>query len=415
MNPAACVELLLLPELASWTASDPRGGRLRGRLLARDRQSFSQVTAALAASWLAEHAGCTQSWVWSVGDAHHQHFATLATGRLRRDGLPAVGYGVNVLDQQHPAPWPWDLLRLAASVADGRTLSRSEFADLIAALLGEYLRSWGRIADDDGEAALRIDFNGLPEALKRRIEADSEPRAFAAHLSRHCRGGPGAPRLRRSATMSADPAAAAELGRRFANALRARPAPEHELIDMVRLTGRDARSGAALGWLGLLRERDRSRAWRLRLLRFCQRQPRVLPRLLPLIGAGPQAALATLAAGPGDPYQLLLPDPVRPYVVRSWCHARHPLALGALDRGDLRRLAQLWGQLLAGFHAAGLGALGIDPGPRAAQIAAEAGGCARTLPALARALSSFTARAHAHFASRHAPGPGSAAGRSGKR
>jgi hypothetical protein len=413
MNPADSVELLLLPELASWTAIDPRGGRLRGRILASNRQSFSRAAVALAASWLAEHAGCTSAWVWSVGDAHHQHFTTLANGRLRRDGLPAVGYGVNVLDQQHPAPWPWDLLRLAASVADSRRLRLADLSALVAALLGEYLRSWSRIADDDGEAALRIDLNGLPEALKRRVEADSEPTAYALHLRRYCRTAAGVARLHRSTAMIDDPAGAAELGRRFAMAMRARPAVEHELIDMVRLSGRDAHSGAALGWLGLLRERDRSRAWRLRLISLSQRQPRVLPRLLPLLSASPRRALPWLAAGPGDPYQLLLPDPVRPYLVRSWCHARHPLALGTLDAGDLRRLAQLWGQLLAGFHAAGLAELGIDPGQHAALIAAEARPWSRELPALASALSRFTTRAHALFAARHAQGRTSSAGGGG--
>ena len=404
MDPAACIELLLLPELASWKALDPRGAARRGRILARDRQSFSRAAGALVASWLAGQAGCTQSWVWSVGDAHHQHFATRASGRLRRDGLPAVGYGVEVLDQQHPAPWHWDLLRLAASVADSRSLPRAALAELVAALLGEYLRCWARIADGDGEAALRCDLTGLPEALKRRIEADSEPSAYAAHLRRHCRAGGGRPRLARGPGADSDPAGAAELGRRFALAMRDRPAGEHELIDLVRLGGRDARTGHERGWLGLLRERDRERDWRLRLIALRQRQPQVLPRLLPLLRASPRPALPALAAGAQDPYQLLLPDPVRPYIVRSWCHARHPLALSALDGGDLRRLAQLWGQLLAGFHAGGLCALGVDPAARAPMIAAEALALARALPGLAGALSRFTARAHALFAARHAPG-----------
>jgi hypothetical protein len=399
MNPAHCVELLLLPELASWTAFDPRAGALRSRIMARDRQSFSRAAGALAAGWLAQHAGCTESWVWSVGDAHHQHFATLATGRLRRDGLPAVGYRVAVLDQQHPAPWHWDLLRLAASVADSRNLRPAELGELVAAMLGEYLRSWNRIADDDGEAALRVDLNGLPEALKRRIETDSEPAAYAAHLRRHCRAG-GAPRLRRGTAKVDDPAGAAELGRRFAKAMRARPASEHELIDVVRLSGHDEHSGAARGWLALLRERDRSRAWRWRLLKLSQRQPQLLPGLLPLLRVSPRRALPGPAGMPGDPYQLLLPDPVRPYLVRSWCHARHALAVATLDAGDLRRLALLWGQLLAGFHAAGLSELGIAPGQRAALIAAEAAERGRELPLLASALSRFTTRAHALFAER---------------
>jgi hypothetical protein len=400
MNPAACVELLLLPELARWKALDPPGGRRRERLLARDAPSFSRGALLPVAGWLAQHAGVTPTWVWAVGDAHHQHFTTLASGRLRRDGLPAVGYGVNLLDQQHPAPWHWDLLRLAASVADSRTLRPGELAGLVAAMLGDYLRCWERIADGDGEAALRIDLPGLPEALKRRIEADSAPAAYAAHLRRHCRAGGGAPRLARAALMTDDPAGAAELGRRFALAMRLRPGPEHELIDLVRLGGRDAQSGDERGWLGLLRERERTGGWRLRLIALRRRQPRVLPRLLPQLAAGPRAALPALAAGRADPYQRELPDPVRPYLARSWCHARHPLALRTLDAGDLRRLAQLWGQLLAGFHAEGLCALGLDPGPRAAAIRSEAGTLSGELAGLAGALSRFTARAHALFAAR---------------
>jgi hypothetical protein len=86
------------------------------------------------------------------------------------------------------------------------------------------------------------------------------------------------------------------------------------------------------------------------------------------------------------------------------------VALTTHDGGDLRRLAQLWGQLLAGFHAAGLPALGLEPAQRAALIAAEAPPLVRELPALAAALARFSARAHAHFASHHARGRSSRAG-----
>ena len=112
---ADLVDLLLLPSLEALRQIDPSAAVERQRQMVKKSTDFVRGSLVLHVAWLAAHPLPDAPWVWSIGDAHCGNFATLATGPLNRAGISPVTYGVADVDDEHPAPWHWDLVRLLAS------------------------------------------------------------------------------------------------------------------------------------------------------------------------------------------------------------------------------------------------------------------------------------------------------------
>jgi uncharacterized protein (DUF2252 family) len=407
-SPAGAVAELLLPELAMLASLEPLAARLRRQAMAGDALAFARGSLALQVRWMAATSGGDGPWTWAAGDPHQGNFATLATGPLKRDGRVPVTYDLADVDDEHPAPWDWDLLRLLASVASARPgLARRDFLALAGTCLGDYARAMARVGDGDAAAALRLDLHGLPEALKELVERDNLPERRAAHLRAHVAGTGKDARLRLGAKLAADPAARADLLPALERVLAKREdLPERQLLDAARRVG--AFGLSSLGrrrWLVLLRERDREGGWRPRLLELKERRPSVLARVIPATpfpAHGRPARAMTVAMG-GDPYQCVLHAAAGDCLVRTRCQARSVVALAPLDAGDLRRLMQVWAQLLAAFHAAGLAGLVADAPAHGAAIAADAGRRARGLAAQAWELARFNHEAFAAFVNTRRP------------
>src|SRR3954468_13993427 len=120
ISPSALVAVLLAPELDALACLDAPAAERRRRAMARDAATFARGSLALHLHWLLAEVPPTGAWVWSVGDAHQGNFATLATAAPGRHGVVPVVFGCSDVDDEHPAPWPWDLLRLLASVKSAR-------------------------------------------------------------------------------------------------------------------------------------------------------------------------------------------------------------------------------------------------------------------------------------------------------
>jgi hypothetical protein len=408
MNPADAVAHLLMPEVDAWNAFRPSAAQAYSRLLARNPVEFSRGSMALVADWLANNAGRDAPFVRSVGDAHHRRFTTHAHGRVRPDGRPAVGFGIAHSDHQHPAPWHWDLVRLLASVVTTRTFSRRALQSLAATLCSEYLRILVRIADDDGAEAVRIDLNGLPEPLKRVIEKESTAEAFDTHLARYCTGGPASPHLRTSRQSGGDAQASRLLAGQMTALLQGHPTFERTPIPVVRLANPNPLAIDQQCWLALLRERHRSGLCAPRLVAIRERQRSALARLLPVNPFPLRAALATVSAP--DPGEHTFMAAGRSFQTTSFSHARHTPSLVAIDDGDLIRLARLWGQLLAGAHANGLAALGVQAVAQIEVIQADARLRQDALAGQAGDLARFTNRAHGAWVKMRVPAGGTRRG-----
>jgi hypothetical protein len=372
----------LLPSLAAG----------RHRSLAHGAANFSRRSMTLIAPWLVANAGLDAPWAWSIGDAHHRHFTTLAHGRLRRDGRPAVSFGINQHDHQHPSPWHWDMIRLLASLLNTRPLQQSQMRSLGETLISDYSSTIARIADDDAEAC-RIDINGLPESLKRLIERDSAPEAFDAHLRRHCVGDGARLRLRRASRSDSERQSCAVLGRALQDQFDARLAGSPAVIGMAPQPTSPLREAARAGYLALVREMDRSGAPQLRLLAVQERPLSAIARVLPGIPFPPRAAIPGVVALSNDPFNLTIRIGERAFQARTYCHAQHSVPIARLDAGDLVRFAHLWGQQLAGFHCAGLLQMGVPIGPFAHGVTSDLRQRRSELPLRAIALARFTSHA----------------------
>ncbi len=396
LNAADLVASLLIPGLTALAAVDPLAERERRTRMVADVGDFLRGSLALHGAWLAAHPLPDAPWVWSVGDAHVGNFATLATGPLRRDGRSAVTYGVADIDDEHPTPWHWDLVRLMASMAVtfGGDHRRRGGDELDACVLADYLRIMQAATEHDDDS-VRLDYHGLPEALKAALEHDADEQV----LERHRRTFIAGKRLRPGRSCSKDAVACAFLRPAVEAALDGQPpAKEWEVLDVARRTT----SGglASLGrrrWWVLARERDRAGDWVPRLLELKEHRPSALAVFLP---AQPFAATSatrwTLPMG-GDPWQRFVPLNTGEALLRTRCQARTVLAPASLDAGDRVRLARLWGQLLARAHLASSQALG-QPASRTAQVLAgqvQAHGAA--LREMASQLGAWSGKAHLAF------------------
>jgi hypothetical protein len=399
-TPAALVEAHLLPELAALRAVDPASADERVRRMSVDAGAFLRGSLRLHGHWVLAECGIVGPWVWAVGDAHQANFATLANGPVNRHGVVPVIYGISDVDDELPAPWRWDALRLLTSLAVARPgLRPADLGILCATFLAHYVRTLERLAEDDA-LALRIDRTGLPEALQNLIDHDSDPEYRARRVARHIDDGGPRPRLRLGPGLVADqttaawlPAALEQLWGGMADL------PKVRVLDVARrLSSGGISSVGRRRWLALIREQVRGER-HLRVIEVKERPPSALATLLTVSPFAPPAGRRvplTLAMG-GDPYQGVLCTAPATFLVRTRCHTRSTLDLAALDGGDLRRLAELWGQLLADFHVRGLRALGEATPAHLTALANDATAARKVLPAQARALAAFNARAMTAF------------------
>jgi hypothetical protein len=370
---ADLVDLLLLPSLEALREIDPTAAAERHRRMAKKPTDFVRGSLILHVAWLAAHPLPDVPWVWSIGDAHAGNFATLATGPLNRAGISPVTYGVADVDDEHPAPWHWDLVRLLASAGialgeDG--VGHRRFTELVRCCLADYVRVLTAATNDD-EHAERVDFHGLPEALKTALNEDAESERLDAHRKRHLNRR----RLRSAADCTVDAAAKRLLAPAITQALSATPptTAEWRVLDLARRT---ASGGlASLGrrrWWVLAQERNREGAWVPRILELKERRPSVLSAILPAQPFAPMTTTPwTLPMG-GDRWQRAIPIGVGDALLRSRCQARTVLDPTTLDDGDLIRLARLWGQLLAVAHLTSARGLGMPVKRQAAAIVVHA-------------------------------------------
>ncbi len=389
MRPERWIKVLLEPELAALAAIDPAAATGKIATMARDPWGFQRGALPLVAPWLAQHALDDTPWVWAVGDAHLGNFATLCVGAVRDERIPAT-FGIADVDDEHPAPWPWDLVRFLASLFIAQPgLGRREREDLCQGLLTSYGDIIERLAEGDA-LATRIDQNGLPETVKTLVTAANDPPRAARFLTRLVRDD----RFRKHRELVADPPAIASIRTAWSRI----DTPAHQVLDGAR-----RRASGGVGSLGrkrwlLLIDAGNHR----RLLECKERRPSVLARVLPTTPFTPQTAGGPLTIAMGnDPFQRLLRLPAIDLLVRTRCHARDTIAGGTLDEGDRRRLMHLIGQLLATFHAEGLGRLLTDHRGHLRRIAAGARAWRKPLSTLAEDLTEFLTQSHRAFAAEH--------------
>ncbi len=369
---ADLVTSLLLPALDALAQVAPAAAVERRRRMAKDAGTFVRGSLMLHAAWLAAHPLADAPWVWSVGDAHAGNFATLATGPLNRAGLSPLTYGIADVDDEHPAPWQWDVLRLLASLGvllgkDGT--DRKHLALLTRALLADYVRVLTAATDDD-EHAERLDFHGLPEALKAAINHDADDDLLREHRRKLIAG----QRLRAGPSCVIDAPAKRLLLPAVEAALRANaPAKEFRVLDLAsRISGGGLASLGRRRWWVLAQERDREGTWVPRLLELKERRPSVLSAILPAQPFAPHCIRPwTLPMG-GDRWQRSVPLGFGDALLRTRCQARTVLDPAAMDDGDQVRLVRLWGQLLAVAHLTSARGLGLPAKRQAAAIVVSA-------------------------------------------
>ena len=365
----ALIEHIALAELRMLCAVDPAAATRKAKRMSRSEEDFVRGALPLVVPWLTSEVGADGPWVWSIGDAHQGNFATLAVGKMDREGIVPVTYGIADVDDEGPAPWSWDLLRLLSSVAVMLpALKRTLFSELCMVTLEAYRECMSRFAHDDGMAA-RIDGNGLPEGIKALLLAGSGEAQHKRFMATMVSGTGAAARLRRGDDIVDD-----EVG---LHALRAAWAgqpdlPEHTILDGARRLNPGGLSslGRRRWWLLL---REAKPVPRLRLIELKERSPSVLSRVIPVSPFSawmredrPRPECSIMG---GDPFQRVLRLATGEYLARTRCHTRAVLALDTLDGGDRRRLGHLYGQLLATFHWQGLSQLTPDAAERCGAIA----------------------------------------------
>jgi uncharacterized protein (DUF2252 family) len=147
--------------------------------------AFMRGTAAIMAADLAS-TPTSGIWVQSCGDCHHANFGTFAAP----DGSPV--FDVNDFDETSPAPFEWDLKRLASSfVVDGRSRSLPERTcrSLARSVVSAYREHMSALTRLDPERAWRSEIDvtevlqGIPDAKLRQRELKSLRTAVEAHRS----------------------------------------------------------------------------------------------------------------------------------------------------------------------------------------------------------------------------------------
>lgn len=362
-EPTALVDAWILPPLAALAGIDRDAAAARSLQLAQHPVAFARTATACAAADLVTRIGTGGTWVFSPGDPTAHAFATRAVSRLEQDGSPGLVYDLAEGDEEHPAPWLWDLVRLLASLALARPDQKgSTFATLVARACDGYLRA----LEEDAETAPAAD--ALPPVLEELLTRDRQPGMLRGYIATQVQGDGDEARLRTGEEASRDLTARAfflpALTTLYPDAMRITP------VDCVRLS--DGPTPGRRRWRALVRERP-GRTDRLRLLEIRERTPSGLAQVLTHVPLPPTAGAAqpaTVVLGQ-DPLQRLLQGPARSYTIRAACHAGRRLDPATLSEADTALLARWWGLLLGQCHLRGARALRLDVPLRAQAIATE--------------------------------------------
>ncbi len=390
------IETLLKPELVALSAVDRDAARRRVRKMAADRQAFYRGSLGMGAWWMVRKAGLTGAWAWTAGDVHHENFATLSVGPGKPDAPPPVTYDLADVDDEHPAPWRWDVLRLLGSVVLAKPDQKgSEFSGIAAALLASYGSALG--AEGEGSRAMPRP----PAALRDLIDEDDTDVRRQAFLSRLVQGEGDDARLRLGPDLIKDLPARGFFVPALTSAYEG-SALRVTLLDIARRSTGGMSSLGRRRWFVLAVERSAgrdARAGRLRLIEIKERPPSALSRYVqvhPFAPAPGPAASFTITMG-NDPFQRVVHGPSGTYLARTRCHARRTVDVAALEHVELERMAEYWGVVLANAHVRGMRALKCDVDARTRDIAVEAGAAAKDLARLGWELAAFTNKAYGAF------------------
>ena len=389
---ANLVEALVSIPLACLLAVDPDAGRARWKRLRGCAKDFHRGALALHLHWAASELGASGPWVWANGDPHPGNFATLATGPRRRGAAPATVYDLSDVDDEHPAPWAWDLLRCLGGRGVWWEGSRGDLRRLAGAAIDRYREVMLRAAEGDAEHGGRIFLQDLPAQVVELLERDGDPAAERRWQRKRISAGR-TPRLRRDATLHEDPGAVVILEhvRRWLAGHDARLKP----LDAARRAPTGLSSLGRRRYLVLCRDGN---AWRI--LEVKERRASELSRLLPAHPFDPRAArpLALTVPLGRDPWQAVLPGEPWPFLVRTRCHARSVVDPAAGSTADRRSLVKLWATLLANSHLAGLASLNVELAPTATAIAADVAYQRKSLAALSAEIPARNRAAWKSFA-----------------
>ncbi len=394
MKTTSVIMHLALAELRMLHAVDPQAATRKAQRMCRSDADFMRGALPLIVPWLADAMGpgdpAGGPWTWSVGDAHQGNFSTLAVGKMDRDGVVPVTFGVADVDDEGPAPWSWDLARLLSSIAISTpTLKRSAFDELCTVTLKTYAEMMRRLSEGD-TLATRLDANGLPEAVKTLIAEGSTEAQHKRFIASMISGAGLRARLKRGVDVIDDAVSEPALKMAWS---RLAGLPAHTVLDLARRLNPGGLSslGRRRWWL-LIRETNP--VPRLRLIELKERAPSALTRVLPASPFVPWVAESAPATQPvcstmgGDPFQRVLRTAAGDCLARTRCHTRATLDIATLDGGDRRRLGHLYAQLLATFHWQGLAQLTPDAQARCAAIADAADGNQRLVAKRASQLAS---------------------------
>lgn len=389
---ANLVEALVTIPLTCLLAVDAAAGRARWKRLRDSAKDFHRGALALHLHWAASELGTSGPWVWANGDPHPGNFATLATGpRGSSEALRTV-YDLSDVDDEHPAPWSWDLLRCLGGLGVWWKGDRSDLRRLAGAALDRYHEVMLRAAEGDAEHGGRIFLQDLPSPVLELLERDGDPAAERQWQRKLIRAGR-TPRLRRSAALQEDPGATMilELVRRWLTGQEAALTP----LDAARRAPTGLSSLGRRRYLVLCREGN---AWRI--LEVKERRASELSRLLPAHPFDPRAArpLALTVPLGRDPWQAVLPGEPWPFLVRTRCHARSVVDPAKGSNADRRSLVKLWATLLANSHLSGLASLNVEVAPTAAAIAADVAYQRQSLAALSAEIPTWNHAAWKAFA-----------------
>lgn len=378
MKTSAAIEHIAMAELRMLHAVDPTAAARKALRMCRSEGDFVRGALPLLVPWLAEMAGPGSQggapFVWSVGDAHQGNFSSLAVGKMDRDGVVPVTFGISDVDDEGPAPWSWDLLRLLSSIKIAIPgIKRSAFDEICAVTLETYAEMMQRFGEGD-LLANRIDANGLPEAVKVLIADGSGEARHKRFVAAMVSGAGLKAKLKRGLDVIDDPLSEPALRLAWS---RLAGQPAHTVLDVARRLNPGGLSslGRRRWWLLV---RETKPVPRLRLIELKERAPSVLTRVMPVSpfvpwiapgAAAPQPVCSTMG---GDPFQRVLRTAAGDCLARTRCHTRSTLVLDDLDTGDRRRLGHLYAQLLATFHWQGLSQLTHDPLTRCTAVAKAA-------------------------------------------
>ena len=361
----ALVEALITDPLNSLVAIVPLAGQARRKLLRRSAKDFHQAALAIHLHWAASDMGTDGPWVWANGNPHANAFTTLAVGPRRGVEPPATTYDLSDADDEHPAPWHWDLLRCLGSLGVWWRGHQSALRPLAATALNRYREVMLRAADGDADHGGRIFVQDLPAQVVTVLEQDGEPASEARWHRQHLVRGR-SPRFRRDAAQFDDPSAVAML-ERVNQWLSARDTTLRA-IDAVRCApnGMSAYDHPRFLVLG----RDTAA---LRCLEISPRRASEWARVLPAYPVGqPMAQPATFTVPIGkDPWHQVMTNGDGSYLIRTRCHTRHPINLARGSTADRHHLVKLWATLLANAHLRGLSCLGADVAATAEAIATD--------------------------------------------